>query len=114
MKTSSCKAKGRRAAAEVKDLLYKYAPDLKPGDIEVTSSSVIGEDLKLSPAARDVFPFVVEVKNQEALNIWAALKQAEGHVKTDDGFKVPLLFFRRNRSKLYVAMDAEQFIKLVR
>ena len=111
MKTRSAKAKGRRACQDVKELFEKYAPDLKPGDIEVTSSGVVGEDLKLSPAARDLYPFVCEVKNQESLEIWKALEQAESHSR--DGL-VPLLFFRRNRSKLFVALDAESFIKLVR
>jgi hypothetical protein len=117
MRTSSAKAKGRRLCARVKELLYKYAPDLRPGDIEITSSGCTGEDLKLSPAARQVYPFVVEGKCQESLNIWSALKQAEGHLKnhdTDYGFVVPTLFFSRNHADLYVAMKAEDFIRLVR
>lgn len=112
MRTSSAKAKGRRAATETKELLERYAPDLRPGDIEVTSSGATGEDLKLSPAARELYPFAVECKNQERIEIWAALGQAESHVKHEGQHGV--LFFRRNRSKLYVAMDAEAFVKLIR
>ena len=36
-----------------------------------------GEDILLSPAARKLFPFSVECKNQEKLNIWSSLEQAE-------------------------------------
>jgi hypothetical protein len=112
MKTSSCKAKGRKACQEAKDLLHKYAPDLRPGDIEITSSGACGEDLKLSPAAREKYPLVVEVKSQESIQIWAALEQAESHgIGHPD--QVPVLFFRRNRSELYVALLAEDFVKLI-
>lgn len=116
MRTSSAKAKGRRAASETKDLLLKYAPDLQPTDIEVTSSGAIGEDLKLSPAARQVYPFIVENKCVEKLNVWEAYEQACGHRRPEhgDGFLVPVVFFRRNRSKLMALLDAEHFIKLVR
>ena len=121
MRTSSCKAKGRRACAEVKELLHKYAPDLRPGDIEITSSGACGEDIKLSPAAREKYPFVIECKNQETISIWKALEQAEGHLVAvlDKGRIIdvkalsPVLFFRRNRSKLYVALDAEEFVRLI-
>ena len=110
MRTSSAKAKGRRACQDVQTLLYKYAPQLLPGDIEVTSSGVTGEDLKLSPAARQQYPFVIECKNQEKINIWASIDQAKTHVKGD---LIPLLFFKRNRSDLMVCLPAEEFFKLL-
>lgn len=118
MKTSSCKAKGRRACQEVKELLHKYAPDLKPGDIEITSSGAIGEDMKLSPAARELYPFVIECKNVEALNIWKSFQQATDHKlknsHPDSAARIPILFFRRNRSSLMVCLEAEEFVRLVR
>lgn len=115
MRASSAKAKGRRASVEVKELLHLYAPDLRPDDIIVTPSGVCGEDVLLSPAARALYPFTIECKNQEKLNIWDALKQAESHLKKrTEELCVPLLFFKRNRSKLFVALDAELFLKLVR
>lgn len=117
MKTSSCKAKGRRAALEVKDLLYHYAPDLKVGDIEVTSSSVPGCDLQLSPAARLIYPLSIEVKNQESVSIWKAYAQAKEHAKADEAkglLHFPVVFFRRNRSELLVCLSAEHLMKLIR
>lgn len=109
MKTASCKQKGRKACKDVQELLYKYAPYLQPGDIEVTSSGVTGEDIKLSPAARVQYPYAIECKNQEKLNIWSAIEQAKTHVKTSE---IPLLFFKRNRSDLMVCLSAEDFMKL--
>ena len=117
MRTASCKAKGRRAAEEVVDLLYKYWPDGMPGDIRITSSSVAGEDIQLSPAARAVYPLVIEVKNQEKLNIWSSLKQAQGHLPNGQGSTcliIPILFFKKNRTQLYAALDAEHLLKLIR
>lgn len=115
MRTSSAKAKGRRLCARIRELLYSYAPDLKPGDIEITSSGATGEDLKLSPAARQIYPMAIECKNQESLNIWKALAQAESHLAKFEGggFTAPVVFFSRNHSKTYVALDAEHFIKLI-
>ena len=113
MKTSSCKAKGRRAAQETKDMLLKYAPDLKPDDILVTSSGVTGEDLVLSPAAQEIMPYTFECKNVEKLNVWDGLKQAASHALKKPQ-AIPLLVFRRNRSDLYVALKLEDFLKLTR
>lgn len=111
MRTSSCKAKGRRLCAEIKAMMHKYAPLLHDDDIRVTPSGCTGEDLLLSPAARLVFPITVECKNQESLNIWSALAQAEAHAN-GTGY-IPTMFFKRNRSRLFVALDAEQFVALM-
>jgi hypothetical protein len=65
---------------------------------------------KLSPAARNLFPYSVEAKNVEKLNIWSALDQAAENSREDSN---PLLFFKRNRSKLYVAFEAEHLFELL-
>jgi hypothetical protein len=114
VKTRSAKNKGRRLCADVRERLLSWAPDLKAGDIAVTPSGCTGEDLYLSPAAKSVYPLSIECKNQEALNIWASLKQAQSHVKAESG-DVPVLVFTRNREgKNYIALDLEDFLKLVR
>lgn len=111
MKTSSAKAKGRRACQEFRELVLDRLPFLLPDDIKVTPSGVTGEDLHLSPAARRVLPYAIEVKNQEKLNIWQSLAQTSRHCQ---GTKLkPLLAFRRNRSELFVALRAEDFLHLV-
>jgi hypothetical protein len=111
LKSSSAKAKGRRASQEVRDLLLAEASELEAGDISVVPSGVTGKDLWLSPAAEKVYPLAIEVKNQESLNIWSALEQAEGHKAKDS--EVAVVFFKRNRSKLYACLDATEFVRLV-
>lgn len=110
MKPSSAKAKGRRAVAELRELLLDAAPELKPGDIEVKATSVPGEDLWFSPAAKAVYPFTWEVKNCEKLNVWQALEQAASHCKGLNPFP-PALAFRRNRSEMFVAFRLRDWVK---
>jgi len=109
LKTSSAKAKGRRCAQQVRDLLLEYAP-LGEKDIFVTSAGETGPDLKLSEEALKRYPLAIECKNVEKLNIWAALEQADGHHTEKE---IPVVFFRRNRSNLYAALDAESLIALI-
>jgi len=113
MKAASAKAKGRRAAAELRAALLEFAPELSPDDIVVTPSGVQGEDLWVSPRAQEIYPIGWECKNQEALNIWAALDQAAGHVE-HDADRVPAVAFKRNKMQLHVALRLRDFLKLLR
>lgn len=108
MRPSSCKAKGRRAAEEARLALLSAAPALGEDDIRVVPSGVPGEDLWLSPAARAIYPFAMELKNVEKLNFWAAIRQAEEHARSTE--YVPLVVFRRNNEKLRVIVDFEKFL----
>lgn len=110
MRTSSAKAKGRRACKEVVDLILAHFPELTELDVTVTPSGVTGVDVQLSQKAFDTLPFAIECKNTESLNIWSALAQAKSHVK---GLEMPLLFFKRNRSELFVTLSAANFFKLL-
>lgn len=112
MKTSSCKAKGRRAAQEAREILLDQAHDfLEPDDVKVTSSSVTGEDLQLSPMARAMYPYCFEVKCQEKLNIWSAIEQAESHCI--DTLWKPILVFRRNHTSLHAVLDFKHLAGLL-
>lgn len=110
MKTSSAKAKGRRACAELADMLLRMTPELQKDDILVTPSGVTGDDLRFSPAAQKYFPWNVEVKNVEKLNIWSALNQAYSREQMD---RHAILFFKRNRADMFVTMKADYFLKIV-
>lgn len=111
MRTSSAKAKGRRLAARVKEALVMWAlPSLHSDDVIVTSSGETGEDIKLSPKAREIYPFAIECKNQESISIWACLKQAASNA----GNYYPLLVFSRNREDVYVALKLTDFLNLYR
>lgn len=108
IKPASAKSKGRRLQQWVRDTLLRYAPSLQPDDIRSTSMGAQGEDIQLSPAARALFPFAIECKNVEKLNIHEALAQAEAQTGG-----LPLVVFKRNHSKVYVALDFEAFLILV-
>lgn len=110
MRTSSAKAKGRRAVQELQSLVLRWFPDLTERDVRITPSGSTGEDLQLSQAAVEQFPYAVEVKNQERLNIWQSLAQTLQHSQKLQ--LKPLLAFRRNRSDLWVAIQAEHFFEL--
>ena len=69
-----------------------------------------GEDIKLSPAARRQIPYSFECKNQEKINIWESLNQAE----ENSGDYPPVLIFKRNRSKTYAVLELEDFIDLIK
>lgn len=112
MRPSSCKAKGRRLALEVRESLLQAFPDLQPEDVRVTSSGAPGEDLLLSPAAFDRLPLAVECKNVEALNLWAALEQASNHARLRIG-SLPAVIFRRNRTEPHITLRLIDFLALM-
>lgn len=112
MRPSSAKAKGRRACQEAKDAILAAYPVLAPDDVLVTSSGATGEDLKLSPRAREILPLAIEVKNQEKLSIYQAMEQAESHASARPG-SIPTLIFRRNKTELHVAMKLSDFLGLL-
>ena len=68
-----------------------------------------GTDIQLSPAAKKLFKFAVECKNQEALSVWKAYDQACANC----GELEPLLVMKKNRKKPLVVIDAEAFVKLL-
>lgn len=109
MKTSSKKGKGRRLQNFVRDKLYEYFPSLRAGDIKSAVMGESGEDIKLSPAAKDLINFSFECKNQERLNIWESLAQSETNCKD----RIPVVVFKRNRSKTYIAFELEEFLTLI-
>lgn len=53
----------------------------------------------------------VEVKRQEALNIWAALKQAEADARPTD---TPVVAFRRNGTQWYAALPLDELLALLK
>ncbi len=112
MKTSSAKAKGKRCVKETKALLLQYAPHLKDDDIFIPTGSVPGVDVHFSPEARKVYDLAIECKNVQNLNIWKAYEQAQQ--QTGKGYSgEPIVFFKRNNTKLLVCLDAEYFTHLM-
>ena len=100
MQTQSCKSKGRRLQQWIRNLLVERL-NIHPEDIESRSMGAGGEDLIMSRAARKSFPYSVECKNQEKINIWSAYEQAS----QNSGDYVPIVVIKRNRSKPLVVID---------
>ena len=109
MKSRSAKNKGKRLQNNVRDLLLESFTELEPDDVRSAIMGESGEDIKLSPAARKQNPFSFECKNQEKLNIWDSLQQAE----ENSGDYSPVLIFKRNRSKTYAVVEIDKFIELI-
>jgi hypothetical protein len=81
--------------------------DVHPEDIESRSMGAGGEDLIMARDARKKFPFSIECKNVERLNVWDAYEQSIAN----SGNNEPILFMKKNRKKPLVVVDAEWFIK---
>ena len=109
MKPRSAKNKGKRLQNKVRDLILEKFNQLEPDDVRSVTMGESGEDILLSPAARKLFPFSTECKNQEKINIWSSLEQAE----TNSGNHTPIVIFKRNRSKTYVALEFEKLLELL-
>ena len=107
MKTQSAKAKGRRFQQWVRDKLVESL-GIHPEDIESRSMGAGGEDLIMARAAREKFPYSIECKNQETLNVWKSYEQAE----SSSGDYEPVVFIKRNNQKPLVVVDAEYFVRL--
>jgi len=110
MKPQSCKAKGRRLQQAVASIVRAYL-NLPEPDAVSTSMGKTGMDIQLSAAAREKFPYAVECKNNEHLNIWKALEQAQMNAESEN--LKPLVVFTRNRDQMYAALPLRDFMELV-
>ena len=107
MKPQSAKAKGRRLQQQFRELLIEEL-GIHPEDIESRSMGAGGEDLSMARAAREKFPYSIECKNVEKLNVWEAYKQAEENSKDYE----PVVVMKKNNHKTLVVIDAEHFVKI--
>ena len=107
MKTQSAKAKGRKLQQWVRDQIIEQL-EVHPEDIESRSMGASGEDLIMARAARERFPFSVECKNVEKLNVWEAYEQA----KSNSNDYEPIVIMKKNQKKPLVVVDADFFISL--
>jgi|TARA_B100000287_G_scaffold208315_1_gene196632 hypothetical protein len=109
MKTQSAKAKGRNLQKWVVNKLIETF-DIHPEDIKSCSMGAGGEDVVMARAARERFPFSVECKNVEKLNVWDAYEQAKAN---SNGYE-PIVVMKKNHKKPLVVLDAEHFIEMVK
>tara|TARA_R100000458_G_C8161001_1_gene165039 strand:+ start:215 stop:577 length:363 start_codon:yes stop_codon:yes gene_type:complete len=117
MKIKSAKAKGRLLQNLVRDKLREVfvftskLPKLEVDDIKSQTMGMTGEDIVLSPKARQMIPYSFECKNVEKLQFWATVTQAENNLQ--EGC-VPAIVVKKNRQKPYVAVPLDHFIQLLK
>ena len=108
------KAKGRRLQNYVRDYLRRIfivewtkVPQLEEDDIKSQTMGMTGEDIVLSPAAKQLIPYSFECKNVERLNLWDSIQQAESNCED----RMPILVIKRNRSKVYAVVEFEKLME---
>ena len=109
MKTSSAKAKGRKLQQWFTQKLIEGL-DLNEEDLESRPMGSQGEDIIMGRESREKFPYSIECKNQEAVNVWKAYEQASENCK---GYE-PLAVIKRNHHKPLAVVDLDAFILLNR
>ena len=108
MTPRSAKAKGRKLQKWFRQRLIDTF-NLHHDDVESRSMGAAGEDIMLSSRARGMFPYSVECKNQETLNVWKAFEQAE----YNSGVYHPLLIIKKIRKEPLAVVEANHFIELI-
>jgi hypothetical protein len=111
MKPASAKAKGRRLQSWVARHISRVTriPWGKDCMIEPREMGQCGVDIKLYAEAAEAYPFSVECKNTERLNLKAAIEQAKQNCKPGTDWQ---LFHKRNNQAPVVIMDAGAFFDL--
>ena len=112
LKTSSAKAKGRRLQQKIRNDLRELGKDygLTAGDVESRSMGCFGVDVILSPAGLKVFPFDIEAKNQESINLCTTFwKHYRKYEKTK---YLKMLVHCKNHSEPTVTIRWKDLLKL--
>lgn len=111
MKPQSCKQKGRKFQQQIASDI-RQAFNIPDPDAVSTGMGQQGADIKLSIAAREAFPFAVECKNVERLNVWESWEQAETNAVKEK--LNPLLLIRRNGHKPLAVIDWDLLLEIIR
>lgn len=106
---SYSKAKGREFQNQVREAVREALGDaIHPDDV---TSAVMGEsgvDIKLSPLARELFPFSLECKRVEKLSLFKAYQQSvDNHYEGT----VPCVVWKRNRTETLICMSLDDFLE---
>ena len=108
--TASKKNKGRRLQQMIRDMLLEKYNELELGDLESRGMGQAGTDIVMSPLAKKHIKFDIEAKNQESISIWKCIEQAEANGGDD---RIPLLIFKRSRSKIYCCLEFKKLLDII-
>ena len=110
---SSRKAKGRRLQQDICKKISEVTDIPWGKDTEISSREMgqSGTDVRLMGKALEMFPYSVECKNVENVNLWEAIKQAKSNQKEGTEW---LLFLKRNNVDPIVVMSSDEFFKLIK
>lgn len=110
----SRKNKGKRLQNTVTLKLREIFKDiLVDGDIQSQTMGMIGVDVVLSPSAKNIIPYDIECKNNEAILssvMREALIQAEENTETG---RISLLIFKSNNEPERVVIKLDDFLDLI-
>lgn len=109
IKTSSAKSKGRGLQQLVRDKLLSLSDTFRDGDIESTGMGQVGEDIQLSPHARDLLPISVECKSRAKFVVYSVIDQCK--TNCPDGCE-PVVVLKANYKKPVAVIDLDYYIKL--
>jgi hypothetical protein len=114
MKTSSCKAKGRRLQDHIRDSLRKIATEfgLDPTDIKSTIMGISGPDIVFSSAAAKIFNLNVEAKNVEKLSVMSVFYRHYEKYAAQPTLKI--LVHKQNHTQPLITLRFEDFLPIFR
>lgn len=112
MKPKSAKDKGRRLQKYVRDRIVETFRDrLQPDDVQSRSSGAAGEDVMMSPVARECVPFAIECKNTERFSVRSAWAQACEHAR--GGQHAPMIVTTWNRGPVLAVVELDTLLTLL-
>lgn len=101
-KKINSRAKGARFERQLAKMLKEYGYEAERG-----CQHAGGKD---TPDVKHNMPRIhIEAKDVEKLNIWNALEQSKRDAGEDE---IPVVMFKRNKTKVYVAMPLDEFMEL--
>ena len=113
--TASAKDKGRRLQKMIAEKIGELL-DVRVGKDEPVAPremSQTGTDIRIVGEYRKHFPFAVECKWQERWDIPGWIKQAKANTDPDNDYLTWLLFVKKNRSDVYVVLEADALFKIL-
>jgi hypothetical protein len=103
------KQKGRLGQQEVRDAILNLFPDLEKDDVRSTAMGQNGEDIQLSPKARELLPLSIEVKRRKDLKtVYEWMDQAK------QGDWEPVVCFRGDRKDWLTIVSMDHYLTLLK